>query len=341
MLSENKLFSGNVSQYKSLSPFKNREEMDLAIRSHLYNHKHKFTKNQDAIMHIISQMAFKFKGIAFVKVCTLVKETGISDKTIRRALNLFVKLNILSKYPTQNNSKKIKGGKGHNVYVFNQTEIIDFDSLNKPSDQSNDQSNMTNRELPENDGQTLDTTTMKTEQNDADTKFSDSKPSKEFKTYYVHSSSDKNNSNHFLSLVQRVSHWVPVPFTEVAKTVFTTPKQIETCYNVLRKEMSALVDFTDNEKLNLSIRSVLAYFRKVNDDNTVIDSPFGYIKGVLKNLVSELVIGEEQEHAANDDTPFFSMDEVFKNADSDYKKSREKELFNSKNSVVYNWLETN
>ncbi|MEH7339204.1 hypothetical protein V7179_11575, partial [Priestia megaterium] len=116
------LRSGRIEEYKEFSQFKSIKEFNTSMEMFLVEHKKDFTKSELVGLKRLVRYAAKFHGVANAKVATILKAIneklqgfGISRRTFERMLNKAVSLGIL----TVKNTIKAKGGKGHNVYVFN------------------------------------------------------------------------------------------------------------------------------------------------------------------------------------------------------------------------------
>ncbi|MFE5473876.1 hypothetical protein [Bacillus safensis] len=277
----NVLVSGNISKFASLAQFNTREEMDLAIRSFLYMNKHKLTKSEQQLVKLCSQLAFKLKGVIFTKHEYLANKIGVSKKTVQRALKKLSELTFIKKHETVRKD----GGKGHNVYVIQSIETIDFDNLkgnkesNKNNVQSDVQSEMSSREDAENPVETRDKSTK----NYSDSLFADSKSSKRNKTI-VHEVKGESIDLSFL-----VAHYIPKEFITYAKLVFSTAQDINTAWHILQKILKPMSGYSFEEKLNLSIKSIGSLFtsmkRKNKDGSKPIEKPFGYLKGICNKLL--------------------------------------------------------
>lgn len=93
--------------------FKSKEELNLAVGQQL-KEKHVSQKEKE-LFKLISRYAVKFPGAAHLKVATMAKEMGCSDKTIRRMINRLAEKHMIQKIYTM---REISGGKGANILVI-------------------------------------------------------------------------------------------------------------------------------------------------------------------------------------------------------------------------------
>jgi hypothetical protein len=102
------------------------EDMNEAVRQHIYNNKSELTKSAISVLNLLAKYAVKFKGVAFLKFVTLMEKTELSRSTIIRSLNKLKSLGIIAK---QHVMRTKSGGNGANLYVIN-----DFQQAETPSD---------------------------------------------------------------------------------------------------------------------------------------------------------------------------------------------------------------
>jgi hypothetical protein len=98
----------------------------------LAEHKSDFTKGELIAFKRLTKFCTKYTGVANAKIGTLLKAInkkmngfGISRSTFERMLRKALNLGILS----VENTVKSKGGKGHNVYVFNKIGVLKKEKL--------------------------------------------------------------------------------------------------------------------------------------------------------------------------------------------------------------------
>lgn len=104
----------NYTEMKELQSFGSIEEMNKAVRGFLYAHKHELTASAVSVIKIVSRYACKIVGVAFLKVNTIARLIGISERTVQRALKLLVSFGVIERKSTI----RKQGGSGHNVYVI-------------------------------------------------------------------------------------------------------------------------------------------------------------------------------------------------------------------------------
>ncbi|MBY0003523.1 hypothetical protein H7S55_25615 [Priestia aryabhattai] len=126
------LRSGRIEEYKEFSQFKSIKEFNTSMEMFLAEHKKEFTKSELVGLKRLVRYSAKYFGVANAKVATILKAIneklqgfGISRRTFERMLNKAVSLGIL----TIKNTVRPKGGKGHNVYVFNKIDALKKEKL--------------------------------------------------------------------------------------------------------------------------------------------------------------------------------------------------------------------
>ncbi|MCY8938086.1 hypothetical protein [Peribacillus frigoritolerans] len=121
------LVSGKIEKYAEYSQFDSLKSFNNTIEMFLADHKKDFTKGELVAFKRLVRFSAKYVGVANAKIGTLLKAIneklngfGISRSTFERMLRKAKDLGILS----IQNTVKSKGGKGHNVYVFNTFDAL-------------------------------------------------------------------------------------------------------------------------------------------------------------------------------------------------------------------------
>lgn len=121
------LIAGRIENFKEFSKFSSIKEFNTTIEMFLAEHKEDFTKGELVAFKRLVRFSAKYAGVANAKIGTLVKVIneklngfGISRSTFERMLRKAKELGILS----IENTAKSKGGKGHNVYIFNTIDVL-------------------------------------------------------------------------------------------------------------------------------------------------------------------------------------------------------------------------
>jgi hypothetical protein len=121
------LVAGRIENFKEYSKFSSIKEFNNTIEMFLAEHKKDFTKGELVAFKRLVRFAAKYAGVANAKIGTLLKTIneklkgfGISRSTFERMLRKAKDLGIL----TIENTAKSKGGKGHNVYIFNTIDVL-------------------------------------------------------------------------------------------------------------------------------------------------------------------------------------------------------------------------
>jgi hypothetical protein len=134
------LVAGRIENFKEHSQFRSLKEFNNNIEIFLADYKKDFTKGELIAFKRLVRFSAKFAGVANAKIGTLLKSIneksggfGVSRSTFERMLTKAKELGILTVKPTV----KPKGGKGHNVYVFNTIDVLKKKKLTYCKDAGN------------------------------------------------------------------------------------------------------------------------------------------------------------------------------------------------------------
>ena len=121
------MLSGRIENFKEYSQFDSLKSFNTTIEMFLADHKKDFTKGELVAFKRLVRYSAKYFGVANAKIGTLLKTIneklngfGISRSTFERMLRKAKDFGIL----TVKNTVKRKGGKGHNVFVFNTIDVL-------------------------------------------------------------------------------------------------------------------------------------------------------------------------------------------------------------------------
>jgi hypothetical protein len=121
------MLSGRIENFKEYSQFDSLKDFNTTIEMFLADHKKDFTKGELVAFKRLVRYSAKYFGVANAKIGTLLKTIneklngfGISRSTFERMLRKAKNFGIL----TVKNTVKRKGGKGHNVFVFNTIDVL-------------------------------------------------------------------------------------------------------------------------------------------------------------------------------------------------------------------------
>ncbi|WP_057915866.1 hypothetical protein [Peribacillus muralis] len=121
------MLSGRIENFKEYSQFDSLKSFNTTIEIFLADHKKDFTKGELVAFKRLVRYSAKYFGVANAKIGTLLKTIneklngfGISRSTFERMLRKAKDFGIL----TVKNTVKRKGGKGHNVFVFNTIDVL-------------------------------------------------------------------------------------------------------------------------------------------------------------------------------------------------------------------------
>ncbi|MBT2719044.1 hypothetical protein [Bacillus sp. ISL-57] len=121
------MLSGRIETFKEYSQFDSLKSFNTTIEMFLADHKKDFTKGELVAFKRLVRYSAKYYGVANAKIGTLLKTIneklngfGISRSTFERMLRKAKDFGIL----TVKNTVKRKGGKGHNVFIFNTIDVL-------------------------------------------------------------------------------------------------------------------------------------------------------------------------------------------------------------------------
>jgi predicted transcriptional regulator len=133
-----------LGEYKT---FNNVESLNQAIYDHICAHYYDLNETDRKILKTLGRYAVKYLGVAHLKVITIAKTIGKSEKTVRRSLNKLQKLGIIRKVAT---TRKVLGGYGANIYVIlpcDQSSVTNRQQTEKPTDVSRKQAKTENEAI--------------------------------------------------------------------------------------------------------------------------------------------------------------------------------------------------
>ena len=272
------LLAGRIEDFKEYSQFKTLDKFNNNIELFLSDHKQDFTKGELIAFKRLVRFSAKFCGVANAKIGTLLKAInekaggyGVSRSSFERMLRKAKDLGIL----TIKNTVKGKGGKGHNVYVFNAIDVLKKEKLtycekvSKPCD--------TKDEQPKNEGETnslLETNNIKRLNKRTDVILDH--------TY--------------------VSDSVPKEFKNLVSCFFDDAKLIEEYWKMVRIDTYRIRGTVLDEDtiLHTAIHSFKQMASKLKKGK--VRNPIAYFKGVVKKQISEAVSLSIFEYETEDPT---------------------------------------
>lgn len=132
-----------LSEYQT---FQSKNELNEAVSDHLSAHRYELNETVRNVLTVIARYSVKFPGVAHLKAATVANIIGKSEKTVRRSINVLVKLGVVKKVAT---IRKVSGGKGANIL-----QILPFSS----DDQSTVSTRQDAEKPTESNGQTSEIT---------------------------------------------------------------------------------------------------------------------------------------------------------------------------------------
>ncbi|RWZ60581.1 helix-turn-helix domain-containing protein [Halobacillus fulvus] len=99
---------------KQMQKFSTVKEMDENVRAFLKEHKPKLSEGNMEVLTFIWRHSVKYPGVSFAKIDTIVKETGLSRRTVNRTITRLEKMGLLERVETT----KPNGKRGCNVLLL-------------------------------------------------------------------------------------------------------------------------------------------------------------------------------------------------------------------------------
>lgn len=256
------LQSGRIEEFKEFSQFNSIKGFNTTIEMFLSDHKKDFTKGELIAFKRLVRFSAKFYGVANAKIGTLLKSInekacgyGISRSTFERMLKKAKELGIL----TIKNTVKAKGGKGHNVYVFNTIDVLKKEKLTHCEKVTNPCESKD--EQPKNEGETnnlLETNNIK----------------------------DLNKRIDVLDHTF-TSDYVPKEFVQAVKPFFNEAKTIEEYWKMVRIDTYKISHILDEDTvLHTAIHSFKQMIGKLKKGK--VKNPIAYFKGVVHKQIDEI-----------------------------------------------------
>jgi hypothetical protein len=262
------LLAGRIENFKEYSKFKNLKDFNNNIEMFLAEHKEDFTKSELVAFKRLVRFSAKFVGVANAKIGTLLKAInekangfGVSRSTFERMLRKAKSLGIL----TVENTRKIKGGKGHNVYVFNTIEVLKREKLTY-----RENSETSRESKKEQDKIKLETS--------------------------IHFESSLNNNikkriEPSLNYTY-VADYVPKEFTNLVKCFFDDAKTIEEYWRMVKIDtyhIKSAFNLEDQDILHTAIHSFKQMIQKLKKGK-IKKSPVAYFKGIFSKKIDEVYL---------------------------------------------------
>ncbi|ASF39009.1 helix-turn-helix domain-containing protein [Halobacillus halophilus] len=108
----------NIHDISKLQSFPSKKELDVRVRSFLYQHKAALSPASLEILTFIWRHSVKYPGVSFAKIETIEKATKRSRRTIVRAINTLEQTGLLTRVPMI----RPNGKRGVNILVINPAE---------------------------------------------------------------------------------------------------------------------------------------------------------------------------------------------------------------------------
>lgn len=309
------LQSGNIIKFKHLSNFKTKSEFDQHIYNFLQDHAKDFTKGELEAFKVLVQYSIKYKGVANARIAIFTKTShennngyGFSRSTFERMLKKAVKLGILTIHST---NKVTKGGKGHNVYVFNRYDVQDIQEEVKEKKKPSklDKIKMLANAIKRGDDRPFKKKLKyvnsdklkqcKSDQTPCDSKQEQSQTEKEANIFKANNNNiNKRTKTHSVSITldsSFVGDWVPKEFVKIVKPFMNDAKTIEEFWRTVKINTYKYKEILDkNTILGVAIDSFRQTYRKLHK----LDNPFAWFTGVLQKKLLKVLPKESDSEEA-------------------------------------------
>lgn len=260
------MLSGRIETYKQYSQFKTLKEFNTTIEMFLLDHKKDFSKGEYVALNRLTKYCAKYYGVANAKIGTILKAIhsksngfGISRGTFERMLNKSKKLGILTILHTV----KPKGGKGHNVYVFNKLSVSNSTQIEYRK--KAETPTATKKNQPKSEGEAINL--LQTNKTNTLSKRKETHLYKKLNYTFV---SDK----------------VPKEFSKLMGYFFNDSQLIEEYWKMVRIDTFRIrgVLLDDDVILSTAIHSFKQMIGKLKVGK--VNNPIAYFKGVLHKQIT-------------------------------------------------------
>ncbi|MGF9774783.1 helix-turn-helix domain-containing protein [Priestia aryabhattai] len=256
---------------KKYATFETVEQMNHAVRHHLYRKKHLLSPTAIAVLKHLSRFSVQFVGVSFLKVDSIVKAVGKHRTTIIRAINTLCKVGILKK---EMQYREVSGGNGANFYI-----IQPYTHVAKPVNKTAENSNATPQTLQRESAEKPCSTSPATPKTESETIISkdftkvlkrirSTTPFNEFKSWVNAYVKDNKLTNKLYGIYKAQTHYIQGAYDsdlllniaiEAIKTTFNATK---------RKQLRNIAGYFNNTLDKLLDR---LYYVDTSEYVTVID----------------------------------------------------------------------
>lgn len=257
--------SGRIENFKEYSQFKSLKEFNSHIEQWMVEYKHLFTKSERVALKRLVRYSAKYFGVCNAKIGTILKAInnfangfGVSRSTFERMLNKAKEFGLLTVKPTI----KPKGGKGHNVYVFNTIDVLKERKLTYCE----------SNESP---------TTSKAEEDILERETSNlTKTSKQI----INKRLDTLDYTFTLE-------YVPKQFRDLVKCFFDDAKVIEEYWKMVKIDVYYIKDTFNLDDETILYTAVHSFKQMINKlKKGKVNNPIAYFKGVFKRKIDNLYL---------------------------------------------------
>lgn len=257
------LVAGRIENFKDYSKFNSVKEFNNTIEMFLAEYKKDFTKGELLAFKRLVRFSAKYVGVANAKIGTLLKVInekmngfGISRSTFERMLRKAQNLGIVS----VENTVKSKGGKGHNVYIFNTIDVLKKKKLTYCE----------NQEKP------------------CDSKTERSKFQRETSILFETSNNkhlNKRKKAHLDSTF--TASYVPKEFIKAVKPFFDQAATIEELWKSVFLDTRKITHIVDQETITYTAVNAFKQSIRAHKKGKIRTNLIAFFTGTFKNLMDE------------------------------------------------------
>ncbi|MED3880587.1 helix-turn-helix domain-containing protein [Priestia megaterium] len=243
---------------KKYRTFDKVEQLNYAVRKHLYNNKHLMTPTAISVLKVLARHAVKYVGVAYLKVDNIAKAVDKHRNTVIKAVKLLVELNIIEKL-TQYRPKN--GGNGANIYVIQR-----FKPVHKTANKTVKNNNVTPRTQLRANTEKPRSTSIKAVNNANETMIAKS----------------------YNKIINKLRSETPYSeFKNWVSAYVKDNKLTNKLYGIYKAQTHYIKGVYDNDLLlNIAIQAIKTTFSATKRKN--IKSLTGYFNGVLDKLLDSL-----------------------------------------------------
>ena len=106
--------------------FENTQELNYHVKQHTNRKYNDMTETHRQVLQVIAQYSVKYSGASHIKMDTIAEAIGRTRLTVLRAIKALEELRVIDRIRT---TRRVRGGKGANMYV-----ILPFEEVEDTSE---------------------------------------------------------------------------------------------------------------------------------------------------------------------------------------------------------------